>query len=98
MFGSEVLDVAIGLVFIYLVLSLICSAACELIESFWKRRARYLRRGLQELFDDPKDIGLVAEIYRHPLVSSLFRGPYEPGNTANLPSYIPARNFALALM
>ena len=98
MFGSEVLDVAIGLVFIYLVLSLICSAACELIESFWKRRAQYLRRGLQELFDDRDGTGLVREIYNHPLVNSLFRGRYEPGQMANLPSYIPSRNFALALM
>ncbi len=32
MFGSTVLDVAIGLVFVFLLLSLICSAASELIE------------------------------------------------------------------
>src|SRR6266480_262554 len=98
MFGSEVLDVAVGLVFIYLVMSLICSAACELIESFLKRRSRYLQRGLQELFDDREGTGLVQEIYRHPLVNSLYRGQYQPGVTKNLPSYIPARNFALALM
>jgi hypothetical protein len=98
MFGSEVLDVAIGLIFIYLVLSLICSAACELIESFSRRRSLYLHRGLQELLNDPMGLGLVREIYQHPLVSSLYRGTYQASNRANFPSYIPPRNFALALM
>jgi hypothetical protein len=98
MFGSEVLDVAIGLVFIYLVLSLICSAACELLESFWKRRAEYLQRGMSELFGGASGSALVKAIYDHPLVSSLFHGEYEEGKTGNLPSYIPAHNFALALM
>ena len=98
MFGSEVLDVAIGLMFVYLVLSLICSAGCELIESLLKRRAAYLERGLQEMLDDTSGDKIVKEIYNHPLVSSLFRGKYEPGNKSNLPSYIPPANFSLALM
>ena len=98
MFGSEVLDVAIGLVFIYLVLSLICSAACELIESVLKKRALLLSRGLQELLSDPTGAGIVREVYNHPLVASLFRGKYEPGRKSNLPSYIPPQNFAIALM
>jgi hypothetical protein len=33
MFGSEVLEVAIGLVFVYLLLSVLCSAIAELIET-----------------------------------------------------------------
>jgi hypothetical protein len=33
MFGSELLNIAIGLIFIYLVLSLICSAINEIIEA-----------------------------------------------------------------
>ncbi len=98
MFGSEVLDVAIGLVFIYLVLSLISSAACELIESFIKGRAAYLKRGLKDMLNDPAGDGIVREIYNHPLVSSLFHGEYSLGRTGNLPSYIPPGNFALALM
>ena len=38
MFGSEMLDVAIGMIFIYLLVSLICSAANELIERQLKNR------------------------------------------------------------
>jgi hypothetical protein len=98
MFGSEVLDVALGLTFIYLVLSLICSAACEAIESMLKSRSLYLKRGIQELLNDPSGRALVAEIYSHPLVCSLFAGTYDPSKKGNLPSYIPPGNFALALM
>jgi hypothetical protein len=97
MFGSEVLDVAIGLVFVYLILSMICSAVCEMIESLARKRADFLESGLREMLSDDKG-GLVRQIYDHPLVSSLFPGSYEPGHTRNLPSYIPPANFALALM
>jgi hypothetical protein len=40
---------------------------------------------------------LVKMLYEHPLIYSLFSKPYETG-AKNLPSYIPSRNFALALM
>ena len=98
MFGSEVLDVVIGLVFVYLVISLICSAALEFLEAFFKQRARYLKQGLCDLLDDRDGSGLVKQIYNHPLVYSLFTGAYDPKAAHNLPSYIPARNFALAMM
>jgi hypothetical protein len=98
MFGSEVLDVALGLILIYLVLSLICSAACEAIEAVVKSRSLYLRRGLQELLHDPSGKELVADLYAHPLVCSLFTGQYDASKRGNLPSYIPPGNFALALM
>jgi hypothetical protein len=98
MLGSEVLDVALGLIFIYLVLSLICSAVCEAIEAVLKSRSLYLKRGLQELLNDPSGKELVAELYSHPLVCSLFTGQYDSSKRGNLPSYIPSGNFALALM
>ena len=94
MFGSTVIDVAIGLVFVYLLLSLICSAVSELIEHVVRYRARDLERGLQELLHNPQ---WVHNIYNHPLIWGLFEGEYAPG-AKNLPSYIPATNFALALM
>ncbi len=36
-------------------------------------------------------------IYDHGLVNGLYRGKYAPGSS-KLPSYIPARNFALAIL
>lgn len=98
MFGSEILDVAIGLIFVYLLLSLICSAANEMIEAWMKNRASDLERGLRELLNDKDGTGLVQKLYEHPLIYSLFKGTYNPADNSNLPSYIPARNFALALM
>lgn len=126
MFGSDILDVAIGLIFVYLLLSLICSAVHEIIEAWLKRRATDLERGVRELLQDPDGTGLAGRFYTHPLIFGLFRGGYNPGNIkggtparpaagetpavpakpgtyhtnkdSELPSYIPARTFALALM
>jgi hypothetical protein len=97
MFGSNILDVAIGLVFVFLFLSLICSALNELLESLLKNRGRDLERGIRELLGDREGAGLAKALYMHPLISALYRGEYEAGGK-QLPSYIPARNFALALM
>lgn len=103
MFGSAILETAIGLILIYLLLSLICSSAREGIEAFMKSRGSMLEQGIGELLKAstggaPADkSGLVAAIYSHPLIYSLYRGEYVPGGK-NLPSYIPARNFALAFM
>lgn len=94
MLGSSIIDIAIGMIFIYLLLSLICSAANEIIERFSKKRAKDLESGLKEML---RSDALVKSLYEHPLVYSLFPKPYTPGGK-NLPSYIPARNFALALM
>ena len=59
MFGSAILDVAVGMTLLYLLLSLICSAAGELIEGFLKNRAKGLEKGLRELLQDPDGAGLV---------------------------------------
>lgn len=111
MFNLTILEVAIGLVFIYLLLSLLCSAANEIVELLLKKRAIDLERGIRELLDPASKTGRsdsVKEFYNHPLVNSLFSGKYEKSRIGNfvarkvlrtkLPSYIPARTFALALM
>ncbi len=98
MFGSETLDVAIGLIFLFLLVSLICSSIKEALETVMKYRARDLHRGIQELLGGPGDNALVAAFYRHPLVSALYVGPYNPAKPGNLPSYIPPQTFALAYL
>lgn len=96
MFGSVVIDVVIGLTLVYLLLSLVSSAIREGLASIFKSRARFLHRGVSELLGDPT---LVADLYKHPLVSALYRGPYDEAREKHdLPSYIPSRNFALALL
>ena len=106
MFDSSVIDVGIGLVFVFLLLSTAVTAAKEGLEALYKRRGQYLEKGIKELVgwvdaaaNDPKspEAKLVSSLYEHPFINSLFAGPYDPTKKANLPSYIPAANFALAL-
>ena len=54
MFGSQVLETAIGLIFVFLSVSLITSAIQELIASATKLRALTLRSGLKSMFVDGK--------------------------------------------
>src|SRR5215203_4363177 len=99
MFGLETLDVAIGMIFVFLMLSLVCTAVNEIIEAYLNKRADFLEKGIIELLSHPgtNNAGMVRKVYDHPLVSGLFRGKYtKDGNF--LPSYIPAENFATALI
>jgi hypothetical protein len=113
--GSAVLEVAIGIVFVYSLVSLLCTAIREGIEAWFKTRAAYLEHAIRELLHDREGTNLASHLYRHPLIYSLFSGEYSrlgkdgkprpsplrPPLLAaggDLPSYIPARNFALALM
>ena len=126
MFGSQILDVGIGLFLIYLLLSIVCSAVKEGMEGYLKTRAKFLERGIRELLDDVSGGNLAGEIYNHPMVHGLFHGDYSqksrgdsqraapkteskggtmralwnrvPSLRTNLPSYIPAGNFAVALL
>src|SRR5437016_6913240 len=91
MFGSTILDVAVAIVFIYLLVSLVVSAINELIAALLKSRAKNLVKGIQALLQDPSQTGWVARLYEHPLIESL-----SPPNSK--PSYIPSRTFALALL
>jgi len=94
MFGLDMLDVAIGIAFVYLLVSLLCSAIVEGAEAVLKRRSSDLERGIGELLHDPN---LVARLYNHPLINGLFKGTYKP-DMRGLPSYIPSRSFSLAIM
>jgi hypothetical protein len=96
--GSDILDIAIGVICLFLLLSLICSAASELIEALWKNRCRDLEKGIIELVGGGPGSDFVSQIYNHGVVNSLFRGEYGTALRRDLPSYIPAANFALALL
>lgn len=105
MFNSRTLETAIGLIFVFLLFSTICASVREGIEAWLKTRATYLERGLRELLNDASGKGLSRTLYEHPLIFSLYRGDYVPsdatvskGRNKQLPSYIPSKNFALALM
>ncbi|HEX6558296.1 MAG TPA: hypothetical protein VF021_02520 [Longimicrobiales bacterium] len=108
MFGSNILDTVIGLILIFLIMSLICSALREIIESALKQRALDLERGIRELLQDDDGDGLACDLYSHPLVFGLYTGGYTPrektrmkrwfGGGGTLPSYIPSDHFARAIL
>src|SRR6266481_7991279 len=89
MFGVPILEVAIGLSFIYLLLSLVCTTMNEAIASAVQRRGKMLAEAIHVLVGDA---GMKDKIYSHPLITSMVK------EKNSLPSYIPAARFALALM
>jgi len=89
MFGSQILEVGIGLVLVYTLLSLICTSLKEIIEGRLKNRSKDLAKGVLMLL--AADQRATKALYDHPLISGL----YPP---KSLPSYIPARSFALAVL
>ena len=102
MFGSENLDVAIGLMVVFFLLSLVASAVREWFEGIIKSRAVDLERGIRILLDDPDGTALAKQFYEHPLVAALYKGDFDPKSRRLLgramPTYIPARSFVDALL
>jgi hypothetical protein len=100
---SDALEVAIGLTFVFLLVSLVMTVVLEYVESLRKTRGARLLEGIEELLGDPQADGsgraAAASVYGHPLIQGLYRGSFA-GAAADkrLPSYVPSRNFALALV
>ena len=98
MFGSSMLDIAVGVVFLFLLLSVFATTINELIFSLFNMRGKGLLLGIQTLLSDKSLTGLVKKVYNHGQIFGLFRGEFNPKSRGNLPSYIPAENFAIALL
>jgi hypothetical protein len=99
MFGSIILDVAMGLIFSFLMISLVTSAVIESIASALKWRANTLFAGVKEILNDPNFSGLALKIYNHAAVNARSNGAALSGAELTAkPSYIDAKQFALAFM
>jgi len=101
-FGMQTLDVVIGIAVVFFLFSLLVSAVREAIEAVIKARAVHLERGIRELLDDADGTGLATQLYRHPQLFALYRGRFESKlkrfRGGGLPTYVPARQFATALL
>ena len=75
MFQTTILDVAIGLVFMFLGISLIVSAITEGVASMVNWRARTLLAGVQSLLNDPNFTALAKDLYYHALINPLAAAP-----------------------
>ena len=87
MFGSMILETGIGLIFTYLLLSLVCTSLNELLAGWRGWRAQTLKVGIANLIG----LNLSNHLYQHPLVKGL-------SQERALPSYIPSETFVLALL
>jgi hypothetical protein len=109
---GAIVEVAIGLIFVWIVLSLATIQIQEWISTRLDRRAKDLESSLHEMLANPN---LKAQFYDHPVIRGLtankrrkpsetprwyYKWPIVKGFTREkrkLPSYIPAQQFATAL-
>jgi hypothetical protein len=95
---EALIETAIGLFFVFILMSLVSSQLVEWIASYRRWRAKHLEKAIRNMLQDPvvqknldQDALLLADkIYEHPLIASLHLPDTKP-------SYIPAGKFALAL-
>ena len=87
-----ILQVAIGICFVFLLFSLIVSAANELIQAMLSMRAAQLKAGIGELLQDRKFQNAAKEFCNHPLISCLSKG------ADGKPSYIAPRTFVISVL
>jgi hypothetical protein len=89
MSSSQVLEVAAGLVFIYLVLSTASSSIKEFISRVLDLRAKTLERAIRNMLMDANS-SLTSKLLANHLITSTVQ-------LGDKPSYISSRNFAFAL-
>ena len=99
MFGSGVLDTVIGVMFVFLLVSLIVTTGNELLAAIIRSRAKWLEYGVDRLIGSD----WAKQLFQHPLIEGSTMN-YKPGPAGVLPwhgsgpSYIPSRAFANVLM
>jgi hypothetical protein len=100
MFHSAVLDLAIGLIFCFLTVSLATGAIVEAIASLFAIRASTLRKGIGQLVNDSSFSGLAKEIYAHAVVNPRGDGTDASASAWNRknPAYIDRQLFSQAML
>jgi hypothetical protein len=86
-----IINILIGLLLVWVIASLVVVGLHELLAAKFKWRAKMLEMSIRNMLSDS---ALADQLYNHPLVRSLYSG--EDGTSK--PSYIPASQFAQALM
>lgn len=87
---ETIIEVGIGLIFAWLLLSMVVMYVQEWIVSRTELRASMLESTIRNMLADP---GFAEQFYTHPLIKGLHSGE----NGESRPSYIPSGQFALAL-
>lgn len=90
---QAILDIVIGLVFMYLLLSLVATSVSEMIAAITSMRAKSLKDGIQKLLNDPDASALYSDFVSHPLIKTAHNMAGRHG-----PSYLSSQAFSLALL
>ncbi len=98
MLDSGVLGPVIGLVLVFLLLSVLCSGINEAVEAGLRHRAKFLEAGIVDLVGPI----LKQRLYDHPIIDALHQRKGRLKNLdkrptdeqKNRPSYIPAKSFS----
>jgi hypothetical protein len=99
MFNSTVLDVATGLIFTFLAISLAVSAIVEAMASAMQWRSSMLLQGIKDLLNDQSFTGLARSIYNHALVNPQSDGAAESEKALqHIPGYVDPKLFADAFV
>jgi len=91
---DAILEVAIGMVFVWLVVSVAAMQLQEWIGSAFAWRAQFLEKAIRNMLGSDQ---LVNEFYNHPLILSLSEPGKNPGQYRR-PSYIPANKFSAVML
>jgi len=100
MFDLKILEIAIGLIFIYLLLSLLATAVNEFVMRFLYSRGENLKRAITRMLEDSnKDEKLIGDFYKHPLIEK-FTNPSKWNYLLkiNKPSYLTSNSFSKVLL
>src|ERR1044071_9845225 len=73
MLNSPILEVAIGLILVYLVLGLLCTSINEYLAQLLSLRSENFADAIHGLFDGPDRNRIAEDILDHPLARSLCR-------------------------
>lgn len=101
MLNSPILEVAFGLAFTFLIVSLFCGLVTEAMATILQWRARTLLSGLQDLLNDQKFDGLARILYNNALIHPRGAGTATTAadvSRGNPPAYIDPRQFAQAFL
>jgi hypothetical protein len=91
---DAILEVGIGLVLSWLILSVAAMQIQEWVSSTFGWRAQFMEKAIRNMLGSDQ---LVSEFYNHPLILSLSKPRKKPGEYRR-PSYIPANKFSTAIL
>ena len=91
MLSMPIIEIAIGLVFAFVLLSILCSIINEWVANALSLRSRNLKKTVSKLLSDPNMKGLSTKVFAHPLIKNATESEIGP-------AYISSNTFAKVLI